>query len=178
MRKIVARSNQRPGKKDGSPKPTGAPASVDGAAASRNDEDRPRTLNWMLVTMGVLAAVSVALAGLGFSFLHDSKSALNASDASVATFVGSETCAGCHRAQAELWHASQHKHAMDHAKMVLGDFSDACFDHHGGEVALLSQGRQILRGNRRAGWQARCLRARTTQISLVVVKSDALARQR
>ena len=50
-----------------------------------------------------------------------------------ATFVGSETCAGCHRAQAELWHGSQHKHAMDHAteKSVLGDFSDATFDYYG-----------------------------------------------
>ena len=103
MRKIVARSNQRPGRKDGSPKPTGAPASIDGAAISRNDEDRGRTLKWMLVTMALLAAVTVALAGLGFYFLHDSKSAWNGRDASIATFVGSEICAGCHRAQAELW---------------------------------------------------------------------------
>jgi hypothetical protein len=116
MRKIV---------KDGSPKPTGAPVSVEGVAASRNDEDRRRTLKWMLVTVALLAAVTVAVASLGFSFLNDSKSPLNASNASVATFVGSETCAGCHRAQAELWHTSQDKHAMDHAtdKSVLGDFS-------------------------------------------------------
>ena len=85
----------------------------------------------MLVTVAVLAAVTVALAGLGLYFLHDSKSAWNGRDASIATFVGSETCAGCHRAQAELWHTSQHKHAMDHAtdKTVLGDFSDATFDY-------------------------------------------------
>ncbi len=52
---------------------------------------------------------------------------------SAATFVGSETCAGCHRAEAELWRGSQHKHAMDHAteKSVLGDFSDASFDYYG-----------------------------------------------
>ena len=133
MRKIVARSNQRPGKKDGSPKPTGAPASVDGAAASRNDEDRRRIFKWMLPYSGGARGGNRCLAGLGFSFLHDSKSALNANDASVATFVGSETCAGCHRAQAELWHMSQHKHAMDHAtdKTVLGDFSDATFDYYG-----------------------------------------------
>jgi len=48
-------------------------------------------------------------------------------DPLAATFVGSETCAGCHRAEAELWHGSQHKHAMDHAteKSMLGNFSDA-----------------------------------------------------
>jgi len=50
-----------------------------------------------------------------------------------AEFVGSETCSGCHQAQAALWRDSQHKHAMDHAteKSVLGDFSDATFDHYG-----------------------------------------------
>ena len=48
-------------------------------------------------------------------------------------YVGSEACAGCHRAKAALWHGSQHKRAMDHAteKSVLGDFSDATFDYHG-----------------------------------------------
>jgi Flp pilus assembly protein TadD len=51
----------------------------------------------------------------------------------VASFVGSETCAGCHREQGELWRASQHAHAMAHAseKSVRGDFNDAAFDHHG-----------------------------------------------
>jgi len=48
-------------------------------------------------------------------------------------FVGSETCAGCHRAEADLWRASQHKRAMDHAgeQTVLGDFNDATFDYYG-----------------------------------------------
>ncbi|MGC2409931.1 MAG: multiheme c-type cytochrome [Methyloceanibacter sp.] len=49
------------------------------------------------------------------------------------SFVGSETCAGCHQAEATAWHASQHKHAMDHAteQSVLGDFNDASFDYFG-----------------------------------------------
>jgi predicted CXXCH cytochrome family protein len=53
--------------------------------------------------------------------------------ATPATFVGSETCAGCHRAEAERWQSSQHKHAMDHATetSVLGDFNDASFDYYG-----------------------------------------------
>ena len=50
-----------------------------------------------------------------------------------AEFIGSETCAVCHRAETELWRDSQHKHAMDHAtdKSVLGDFNDATFDYFG-----------------------------------------------
>jgi predicted CXXCH cytochrome family protein len=84
------------------------------------------------------AAAVVFLAGLGFQFLNGGSlgvRALSAQGNSVAaaTFVGSETCAGCHRAEAELWRTSQHKHAMDHAteKSVLGDFSDARFDYYG-----------------------------------------------
>ena len=52
---------------------------------------------------------------------------------SVATFVGSESCAGCHQAEAKLWNVSQHKAAMQHAtdKTVLGDFNAAGVDHYG-----------------------------------------------
>jgi predicted CXXCH cytochrome family protein len=48
-------------------------------------------------------------------------------------FVGSETCAGCHQAEGELWRGSQHKLAMDHAtdKSVMGDFNDATFEYYG-----------------------------------------------
>jgi predicted CXXCH cytochrome family protein len=50
-----------------------------------------------------------------------------------ATFVGSESCAGCHQAEAKLWQGSQHQLAMAHAtdKSVLGDFSGATFDYFG-----------------------------------------------
>jgi predicted CXXCH cytochrome family protein len=53
--------------------------------------------------------------------------------ATPATFVGSETCASCHRAEGERWQSSQHKHAMDHAteKSVLGNFNDASLDYYG-----------------------------------------------
>ncbi len=48
-------------------------------------------------------------------------------------FVGSDTCAQCHSAEAKFWRASQHKQAMDHAgdKSVLGDFNEAGFDYYG-----------------------------------------------
>jgi predicted CXXCH cytochrome family protein len=78
------------------------------------------------------AALIIAAAGLGFHFFNGSGS-WNAGSASAATFVGSETCAVCHRAEAELWRTSQHRRAMDHAtdKSVLGDFNDASFDYYG-----------------------------------------------
>jgi len=49
------------------------------------------------------------------------------------SFVGSETCASCHSAEATQWHGSQHAHAMAHASKdtVLGDFNDASFDYFG-----------------------------------------------
>jgi predicted CXXCH cytochrome family protein len=89
-----------------------------------------------LVALG--AAALVLSIGLGFQFLIDGSG--NAPlgtrpSASIATaaFVGSETCAGCHQAEAKLWQGSQHKHAMDHAtdKSVLGDFNNASFDYYG-----------------------------------------------
>jgi hypothetical protein len=58
---------------------------------------------------------------------------LRSESATAPAFVGSETCAGCHQEQAQLWGTSQHKHAMQHAndKTVLGDFNDASFDYYG-----------------------------------------------
>ncbi len=57
----------------------------------------------------------------------------NAGTPAAATYVGSETCAGCHQAEAKLWQTSQHKKAMAHAteQTVLGDFSGVTFDYYG-----------------------------------------------
>jgi predicted CXXCH cytochrome family protein len=59
--------------------------------------------------------------------------AQNPGTLAMATFVGSETCAGCHQAEAKLWQTSQHKKAMAHAtdRTVLGDFSGATFEYYG-----------------------------------------------
>jgi predicted CXXCH cytochrome family protein len=80
----------------------------------------------------LLAAGLVLVGGLSLPYwLGDA--ARGPTGPPAATFIGSETCTGCHRAEAELWHQSQHKRAMDHAtdKSVLGDFSDAIFDYYG-----------------------------------------------
>jgi predicted CXXCH cytochrome family protein len=81
-------------------------------------------------TATALAAVIVVAIGLGYQLLNGS--IRNMASATAATFVGSETCAGCHRAQAQLWRGSQHQLAMQHAsdKSVLGDFGDVTFEYH------------------------------------------------
>jgi Flp pilus assembly protein TadD len=85
---------------------------------------------------GILAADSVAavlvfLFGSLWQFLH--VPVARAADSHVPAFVGSETCAGCHQSEANLWRSSQHERAMAHAtdKSVLGDFNDASFDNYG-----------------------------------------------
>jgi len=54
-----------------------------------------------------LAAALIVAAGLA-SWLFSGPVASTASGPTVAAFVGSETCAGCHRAEADLWRTSQH----------------------------------------------------------------------
>lgn len=83
-----------------------------------------------------IVAVAVFAGGVAVQFFGGGgrTSPAHISDAAAqATFVGSETCAGCHQAEAELWRGSQHQLAMAHAtdKSVLGDFSDATFDYFG-----------------------------------------------
>jgi predicted CXXCH cytochrome family protein len=86
--------------------------------------------------VAVIAAAIVVSAGLVFG-IYGSNNAPPGSEvgssAEAASFVGSEVCAECHRAEAELWHGSQHKHAMAHASQqsVLGDFNDASVDYFG-----------------------------------------------
>jgi predicted CXXCH cytochrome family protein len=80
-----------------------------------------------------LASTIVLASGLAFLLLKTSGPHSSTQDNSVVTFVGSETCAGCHQTEAELWNTSQHKVAMQHAtdKTVLGNFNDTSFDHYG-----------------------------------------------
>jgi len=117
--------------------PAGDPQSATPRDAGRHDASTG--LSWkpkLLIAASVVAAM--VLIGLALRFLTSglmtALSNANRSDsAEAATFVGSETCAGCHRAEAELWRGSQHKRAMDHAtdKSALGDFNDATFAYYG-----------------------------------------------
>jgi Flp pilus assembly protein TadD len=81
----------------------------------------------------VIVLIIVMAIGLGLPIWLAGGGAGSSPGASVATFVGSETCAACHQAQAQLWRSSQHHLAMQHAtdKSVRGDFNDASFDYYG-----------------------------------------------
>ncbi len=85
--------------------------------------------------MAALAAITVLAVGGLLQFRGGGFSKTPTPDGleANATFVGSETCAGCHQSEAKLWQGSQHQLAMAHAtdKSVLGDFSDATFDYFG-----------------------------------------------
>lgn len=81
----------------------------------------------------VFAAATVAWLIAGSGTLSTLVAGQPGTPAAAASYVGSETCAGCHQAEAKLWQTSQHKKAMDHAtdKSVLGDFSGVTFEYYG-----------------------------------------------
>ena len=120
-----------PAKSKPGPKRAAGLEPPEGAIA--NSDDRSLLSKRTIWTTAALALVIVLAIGLGFLFVHRSGWMGSSPATSVATFVGSETCAGCHQGQAQLWHSSQHKLAMQHAtdKSVLGDFNDASFDYYG-----------------------------------------------
>jgi predicted CXXCH cytochrome family protein len=82
----------------------------------------------VVVVLGALAVLLFFNGGYKTSF-----GGLRSDVVVAATFVGSETCADCHHAEADLWNTSQHKHAMQHAtaESVLGNFDDTSFDYYG-----------------------------------------------
>ena len=89
----------------------------------------------------IVASISTVLIvafGVGYQLLHGS---VEVASAPAATFVGSDTCAGCHRTEANLWRGSQHRLAMQHATetSVLGDFHNASFDYYGIHSRFVTQ---------------------------------------
>jgi Cytochrome c554 and c-prime len=62
------------------------------------------------------------------------------------SFVGSQTCSGCHATEAKLWQTSQHRHAMDDAteQSVRGEFNDSAFEYAGTRSRLFRQGQKFL----------------------------------
>jgi hypothetical protein len=102
-------------------------ATQDFQSADTGSDPTAKRKIWLgvAVALGVTAATAVAI-GIAYQFVTPGRT----SSAS-AIFVGSETCAGCHRDEADLWRSSQHKRAMQRADdgSVLGDFGNGSFDY-------------------------------------------------
>ncbi|MDX1383768.1 MAG: multiheme c-type cytochrome, partial [Thermoanaerobaculia bacterium] len=86
--------------------------------------------------LGLPAVLSlIAVAGVACSEppARISEPAVGGEPGEGATFVGSETCRGCHEAEWRLWRDSHHDLAMQEATeaTVLGDFDGARFEHRG-----------------------------------------------
>jgi predicted CXXCH cytochrome family protein len=105
---------------------------------------------WILPSLAATVLLGLLLGGLAFWSMtggpHGRTFGGGADSAGAVAFVGSETCAGCHRGEADLWRTSQHKLAMDHAteKSVLGDFNDASFEYYGVQSRFFRKGGKFL----------------------------------
>ncbi len=113
----------------------------------------PRRFKQARALRAKLAILAMVLGGVAMAFwlVNDGiwpsrVSRETGGSSSAATFVGSETCAGCHGAEANLWRGSQHKLAMDHATdgSVRGDFNDVRFDHYGVQSRFFRKGGKFL----------------------------------
>src|SRR5215472_2312500 len=121
-------SRQGSGEKGGAQTTSAAQLGAVGDSC-RDGGKRRRTF---LIVTGVVAMLAVGAMAFRWSTGALGETARNV-DPAATMFVGSDTCAGCHRAEADLWRGSQHRHAMDHAtdRSVRGDFNDASFDCFG-----------------------------------------------
>jgi predicted CXXCH cytochrome family protein len=115
---------------------TQAPRPEAKRAAEGADATSAARSSWADMTWGAIfgAAALVFLGGAGAYWWNGADWPPSAAGTGEKlAFVGSDTCAACHRDEAKLWHGSQHAHAMAHAsdKTVLGNFNDASFDYYG-----------------------------------------------
>jgi predicted CXXCH cytochrome family protein len=134
---LASKPGKPPGKRGPQRRPGEAPPSTNTQGVPQAAVPGRRSRRSIWIAAGIAVAASVA-GGVGFyaatGGLGEAPSADRSEPAPPpATYVGSETCAGCHRTEAQLWQSSQHKHAMDHAteKTVEGNFNDASFDYYG-----------------------------------------------
>jgi predicted CXXCH cytochrome family protein len=137
----LARKRRKSGNVDGSRK--SRVTESEQAAPSQESslgKSKPGVFSGRLVWTAIPVIILLVLAaGLGLQ-------QRSGSEVSPASFVGSETCAGCHPADAKLWDASQHKAAMQHAtdKTELGNFDDKSFDYYGVHSRFFRSGDKFL----------------------------------
>jgi predicted CXXCH cytochrome family protein len=150
----MAPNKRKSSKKKGTQENSGAAAQANPLpdnAAPVSKTGLPARTAWMAAFVFLLIGL---LAGFGFLLVRGGGWAGSAPGGSAAAFVGSETCAGCHQTQAQLWRSSHHKQAMQHASdhTVLGDFNDATFDYYGVRSRFFRQdGRFLVESDGRDG---------------------------
>jgi hypothetical protein len=130
---LAGKRSKSPPKGGSRKEPAGArPTEQPKEGASGASESRFLS-KYKIWSAAVVSALIVVAGSVGLLFRNGDEPASNAVVASVPSFVGSDNCAGCHHAEAQLWRGSHHKEAMDHATQasVLGDFNDASFQHYG-----------------------------------------------
>src|ERR1700721_2632308 len=96
----LARKRPRPAAKGGSRlEPAAASPSAGPQEVSPSGTDASRPAKHRIWFAALVGAGIVAAVGFGFQFLNGGGSAGKAADPSIATFVGSDTCSGCHQAE-------------------------------------------------------------------------------
>ncbi len=95
-------------------------------------EHPARTRIRLLLAAGLALALGLAGAAAWYA-AHRSMPVARLAAAAPATFLGSDSCAGCHQAEHAAWKASQHARSMQHATAatVRGNFADATFTYNG-----------------------------------------------
>jgi predicted CXXCH cytochrome family protein len=113
---------------------------------ARGATSRSKPLIVLLAAVGALAIGGLVLLFFLGGGLPLSEGLRPRSATPALAFVGSEVCAECHQAEAALWKASQHRHAMRRASAatVLGDFENASFDYYGAKSRFFKKGNKFL----------------------------------
>jgi hypothetical protein len=98
-----------------------------------------------------VATVLVLSVGALWQFLNEEYTVKGSSPHPAPTplnHVGSDACATCHQAEAQLWRTSQRRHAMAHAteESVLSDLADARFEYYGVRSGRFARHRHQSRG--------------------------------
>lgn len=103
---------------------------------------RPKIATWLAIGASAL----LLLIGTALFWFKASNTSIDQHQTAELTFVGSQTCSGCHPSEANLWKDSQHRHAMDHATdaAVRGDFNDAAFEYAGTRSRFFRSGGKFL----------------------------------
>ena len=137
----MARKRRKSDNADGSRKrPARQLTQATPSQGSETHNSRTAVLSVHLIWIVASVAAFIVAVGISLHLRGDNRIA------PAASFVGSETCAGCHQTEARLWDASQHKAAMQHAtdKTVLGDFNDGSFVYYGVHSRFFRRGDQFL----------------------------------